>query len=114
MFTADPLTDKGRQMLALIQEYQKTGGTIVDFCRGRQLTTAAFHWWKRRLKEHLIDHFVTEPARFVQVTPPTNALIPLVGGSRIELSFPDGRVIGLPRDYPTADLIAVLRGSSCQ
>jgi hypothetical protein len=114
MYATDPLTDKGRQMLALIQEYQKTGGTIVDFCRGRQLTSAAFHWWKRRLKKHLSDRSFADPPRFVQVTHPASAMIPLVGGGRIELSFPDGRVIGFPRDYPAADLIAVLRGNACQ
>lgn len=35
----------------LIREQQQSGQTIVGFCRDRELTASAFHFWKRELRD---------------------------------------------------------------
>ena len=112
MQSQESLTVKGRRMLAAIQEQRKQGGRVTDFCRTRRLSVAGFHWWKRRLREHLAEPAQPVPTRFVRLEPPAQAVFPFTQSGRIELSFPDGRNLRLPRDYSPADLVAVLRGSA--
>jgi len=76
----------------LVSEQARSGQSVAEFCRERNLRASHFYWWKKRLRENATTKFVE-----VQVAEPT-ASTP--GDSRVEVRLRNGRslVVGLGFD----------------
>jgi hypothetical protein len=88
--------EKARYWQNMIREAARSGLSIREFCRRRQLTISQFYWWQRRLKPqqtsarrprvHGQSGGGTDPASLVLVS--ENGDSPAAG---IELVLGDGR-----------------------
>src|SRR5271157_2525690 len=84
-------TEKGRYWAKVIQEAARSGVSIREFCRQRQLTVSQFYWWQRRLQPPPAPRAkkrvsASTAASFVLVSEPGQGL-----DAGIELVLGDGR-----------------------
>ncbi|RMF83779.1 MAG: hypothetical protein D6744_04095 [Planctomycetota bacterium] len=47
------LTDRGREMLALIREFERVGGDVADFADRAGVMPQTFQWWRSKLRRYL-------------------------------------------------------------
>lgn len=45
------LSRRGRFWRKHVQQWQRSGATQSQYCRERDLSIAAFHWWRRKLTQ---------------------------------------------------------------
>jgi hypothetical protein len=102
-----PETEKGRYWAKVIQEAARSGVSIREFCRQRQLTVSQFYWWQRRLqapppraKKRVSASMA---ASFVLVSEPGQGL-----DAGIELVLGDGRRLRIHKGVDETTLRAVL------
>ena len=47
------LTERGREMLALIREFERVGGDVADFAGRAGVKPQTFQWWRSKLRRYL-------------------------------------------------------------
>ena len=100
-------TEKIRHWRKVIQEAARSGVSIREFCRQRQLTVSQFYWWQRRLQP-------LPPRAKKRVSVGTSASFVLVSESGqgseagIELVLGDGRRLRIHKGVDETTLRAVL------
>lgn len=103
-----PLTARGQQMLAAIEAQSRSGQTVREFCRDQTIPLATFTWWKYRLRKmSALTSAVTEPPRFIKITPAV-PVSPAAPGC-YELCFGDGRTLRMPLTLAVADVAVLVR-----
>lgn len=65
-------TERRRYWQELIQEQKKSGTTIVEFCRQKQINKANFYTWAHRLKQTSMEETK------INATNPQQCFVPLV------------------------------------
>jgi transposase len=100
--------EKARYWQNMIREAARSGLSIREFCRRRQLTISQFYWWQRRLKpQRTLPRkrrvASPDPASFVLVS--ENGESPAAG---IELVLGHGRRLRISRGVDEETLRAVL------
>jgi hypothetical protein len=100
--------EKARHWQSMIREAARSGLSIREFCRRRQLTISQFYWWQRRLKPQQTSarrkqRGSADQASFVLVS--ENGESPAAG---IELVLGDGRRLRISRGVDEETLRAVL------
>ncbi|HVH85733.1 MAG TPA: hypothetical protein VM912_03360, partial [Terriglobales bacterium] len=90
---------------SLVSEWQASGQSVAGFCRGRQVSEALFHYWKKRLRVQVRPQFVE-----LQVAKPqlrvkhfSSAL-----GATIEVRLSNGRSLMVPPEFDASHLRALL------
>ncbi len=100
--------EKARRWQNMIREAARSGLSVREFCRRRQLTISQFYWWQRRLKPQQTS------ARKRRVAGPDAASFVLVSengdspAAGIELVLGDGRRLRISRGVDEETLRAVL------
>lgn len=90
-----PFSDREAYWRGLLDEQSSSGESIAAFCRRRDVSQASFYSWRKRFRE-------SEAASFVSVS--------VVGGSELEVQFPCGVTMRVPRDYELVRcVVAALR-----
>jgi transposase len=101
--------EKARRWQNMIREAARSGLSVREFCRRRQLTISQFYWWQRRLKPQQTSArrkqrgVGSDQASFVLVS--ENGESPAAG---IELVLGDGRRLRISRGVDEETLRAVL------
>lgn len=100
--------EKAQYWQNVIREAARSGLSVREFCRRRQLTISQFYWWQRRLKPQQRSARKQrgggpDPASFVLVS--ENGESPAAG---IELVLGDGRRLRISRGVDEDTLRAVL------
>jgi hypothetical protein len=101
--------EKARRWRDMIREAARSGLSVREFCRRRQLKMSQFYWWQRRLKEQR-----RLPRRKQHVGGPDQASFVLVSengespAAGIELVLGDGRRLRISRGADEETLRAVL------
>jgi len=106
--------DSGRRAhwRTIINSHERSGLTVREFCRRREIPESAFYFWRRRLRDQGDRHTTGtagEAAEFVAVNLLDEDSAPVAG--RIEIELPGGRRVVLtpPVDRQSlADVVAVL------
>ncbi len=104
-----PDTEKGRYWETTIREAARSGVSVREFCRLRNLKVSQFYWWRHRLKQ-------TRPLpaagkRAGNSGPASFALVsgePGTTDAGIELVLGGGRRLRISRGVDEATLRAVL------
>jgi len=81
-----------------ISQWSKSGLTQAEYCRRNEISAAAFHWWKRHLREKpKAQKDSSTPMQFVEVhgVPPAHAGC----GETYEVVLSRGRAIRIGRDF---------------
>jgi hypothetical protein len=101
---------KARYWRKVIQEAARSGVSIREFCRQRQLAVSQFYWWQRRLQPppppppRAKKRVSASPAAsFVLVSEPGQGL-----DAGIELVLGDGRRLRIHKGVDETTLRAVL------
>jgi|SRR5271157_23843 len=98
---------KARYWRKVIQEVARSGVSIREFCRQRQLAVSQFYWWQRRLQapppraKKRVS--ASTAASFVLVSEPGQGL-----DAGIELVLGDGRRLRIHKGVDETTLRAVL------
>ena len=101
--------EKERYWRKTIREAARSGLSIREFCRRRQLKESQFYWWQRRLKQSRQPRKSTPPtgaggeASFALVSEEAGAL-----DAGIELVLNDGRRLRIRKGVDEETLRAVL------
>ncbi len=101
--------EKARRWQNMIREAARSGLSVREFCRRRQLTISQFYWWQRRLKPQQTlarrqrRGGGADTASFVLVSDSGES--PAAG---IELVLGDGRRLRISRGVDEETLRAVL------
>jgi len=101
--------EKERYWQKTIREAARSGLSIREFCRRRQLKESQFYWWQRRLKQNRQPRKSALPtgadgkASFALVSEEAGAL-----DAGIELVLNDGRRLRIRRGVDEETLRAVL------
>ena len=76
-----------------LKRFSDSSQTVTDFCRSEVVSVSAFHYWKRRLKNHALptpnDALTTAPFLPVRLAeaavpvPPNNSFIVRLPGSDV-------------------------------
>ncbi len=113
MSRRDP--DRESRWRALVSEWEASGKTAREFCRGRELNAHTFYGWRRELRRRdgQIESSSTRPSkrrpRFVQVA--------VTGRSWLELSLGGDLVLRVPssvtEDRLTEILAAARKATAC-
>ena len=102
-----PVAEKARYWKKVIQQAARSGVSIREFCRQRQLTVSQFYWWQRRLQQ-------PPPRPKKRVSGGTSASFVLVSeagqgsDAGIELVLGDGRRLRIHKGVDETTLRAVL------
>jgi hypothetical protein len=102
-----PGAEKARYWRKVIHEATRSGVSIREFCRQRQLTVSQFYWWQRRLQQ-------PPPRPKKRVSGGTSASFVLVSeagqgsDAGIELVLGDGRRLRIHKGVDETTLRAVL------
>jgi hypothetical protein len=84
----------------LVSEQARSGQSVAEFCRERDLCAPHFFWWKKRLRESTTTKFVE-----VHVTEPA-ASTP--GDPRVEVRLQNGRSLMVGREFDPEHVRALL------
>jgi hypothetical protein len=101
--------DKARRWQKIIREAARSGLSVREFCRRRQLTIRQFYWWQRRSRPQQ-----TSAQRKQRVSGPDQASFVLVSedsessAAGIELVLGDGRRLRISRGVDEETLRSVL------
>ena len=90
-----------------------SGMNISVYCRKHEIPLSTFTRWRKRIRLESAEATPITTAKtnpgFVRIIPEPH--LPAYRES-CELSFPDGRILRLPADYPLESLLAVLKGAA--
>lgn len=121
-------TERSRYWRRMIAAWETSGLTQAEFCRRRQVSASAFHWWRGELRKRSRrdEESGSPPSRRKTNNRKSNAaaFIPVVikqeedrrtEDSRIELMIPSGHLLRVPRDFHDETLIRLLKAveSAC-
>jgi hypothetical protein len=104
--------EKERYWAKLIGEAARSGVSIREFCRQRQVKESRFYWWQRKLRERREDRALRRgsgqegggrPGTFALVSDEPGRL-----DAGIELVLADGRRVRISRGVDEATLRTVL------
>ncbi len=97
--------EKRRQWERIVREAARSGISVSQFCRERNLRENQFYWWRRRLEEGAMSKASHErsQASFALVTDQPGAL-----DAGIELVLGDGRRLRIAKGADEETLRAVL------
>ena len=84
----------------LIREQERSGQSVAEFCRERELHASYFFAWRKRLRESATARFLE-----VQVTEPRP---PTSDDSRVELRLQNGRSLVVGRGFDAQHVRALL------
>ena len=84
----------------LVSEQARSGRSVAEFCRGRNVRASHFYWWKKRLRENATTKFVE-----VQVAEATPSA---PDDSRVEVRLRNGRSLVVGRGFEPEHVRALL------
>ena len=84
----------------LIREQERSGRSVAEFCRERELHASYFFAWRKRLRESATARFLE-----VQVAEPRPHT---AGDSRVELRLQNGRSLMVGRGFDAEHVRALL------
>jgi hypothetical protein len=91
---------KWKKWRGLVSEQTRSGQSVAEFCRGRNLCAPHFYWWKKRLRENVTKKFVE-----VQVGDPTPRA---PSDPRVEIRLQNGRSLMVGRGFDPEHVRALL------
>lgn len=109
MARVDGLTPRGRQMLGLIAEWERSGETMREFAVGDGMTAHTFAWWRAELKrcKGAAPAGAEKTIRLVEIERPG------AGDKSFEVRLGNGIVVRVPAGFDggaLSSLMTVLRG----
>ncbi len=119
-------TERSKYWRGGVKEWEASGMTQASFCRERELSPAAFSWWrsefKRRDRKAEAGVQPSEAGKnpapprfpFVQVSVP-ETMAPCPPQDRIEIILPSGHQIRVPQEFSSETLQRVIEvlGAAC-
>ena len=108
MARVDGLTARGRQMLRLIAQWERSGQTMEEFAAAHGMTRHTFGWWRSELKRRKpVAPAGVEPAiRLVEIERPS------AGEKSFEVRLGNGIMVRVAAGFDgraLAELMSVLR-----
>ncbi len=97
------LTPRGRHWLALVQEWERSGLTMREFCVQRGVKQTTFTWWRQQLTAR--RHEGQDDGR-VELVEITGAGTPAAPG--FEVALANGLRVRVPMRFEAAALQALL------
>ncbi len=95
-----PVKPNQEQMFSLINEWEQSGMTKLEFCRIKNITKDSFYYWSNKYKNNQLSRVGFLP---VQI-PKSKKLSP----SNIIIEYPSGIKLNLPYDYPVSQIQLLL------
>ena len=86
-----PLTERAREMFAVIERYRESGLKQKPFCHSEGLTLATFYYWLARYKQYHSTEKPTNSFIELKARPPAAA-----AGDTIILTYPNGVTLRFP------------------
>ena len=98
------------EMLQMHARYEQSGLTLAEFCETENINKCTFQYWRTKIKleQASIPPVASPSVGFRQIMPES---APFLGVIRLHLS--EDRTLELPSDYPSTQLLEILRGLSC-
>jgi len=85
------LSEKRQQMLAIVEQWQQSGQTQLEFAKEKQISLSKLRYWIRYAREN-------QPGNFIQLSSPL--------ASTLIIRYPNGVELQLPPQTPAS----ILRG----
>ena len=113
-------TERSKYWRHVVKEWETSGMTQAAFCRERDLSSAAFSWWRREFKKRDSKTKAgiqsTKPSKnseshglqFVQVSG-LEKIAPFHPQDRIEIILANGHQIRVPHEFSSETLQRVLK-----
>lgn len=93
------MTDRATYWRRLVASWEKSGQSQAEFCRRRNLTYAAFGYWRRRLNDdHNGEPGSESDPRFLEVRMPEAAT------DWYEVVLTGGRMLRIPRTFDPGEV----------
>lgn len=86
-----PDLELARRWADRLRRHQRSSLTAAEFCRRENISTGAFHQWKRRLANR----------KAAAAVPPTPLFVPLrlpAASAAVQIELPNGAIVRLPQD----------------